>query len=297
MTPLMRLLWVAVAPTVVFGLSKVHAAYVATPAYDFTSSARFAWATTYIVLMWAVGYAVGLPGVVSGWRASMTSAAVAVALAAMSISMIQLFMGDALLPRFVVLGSAILLVPGMAVVAQLSRRGQMRAAERDRVYFVGEASEAVRLQDEFRGALERPAVLVGHGEVSQLSALPGTAPLLVAVREARASLIVIDVSAQATPSIVSQAAHAHASGVRVRTLSLFYEEWLGKLPLSELERVSLLFDVGEIHRARYARAKRLVDIGVGVVGLLPLAAVTPLVLLGNLIVNRGPLLLRQERVG
>ncbi len=41
----------------------------------------------------------------------------------------------------------------------------------------------------------------------------------------------------------------HERGMRVRTLSLFYEEWLGKLPLSELERMSLLFDISEVHRA------------------------------------------------
>ena len=43
-----------------------------------------------------------------------------------------------------------------------------------------------------------------------------------------------------------QAAALHESGVRVRTLSLFYDEWLGKLPVSELERISLLFDMGEL---------------------------------------------------
>ena len=48
--------------------------------------------------------------------------------------------------------------------------------------------------------------------------------------------------------------------MRVRTLSLFYEEWLGKLPLSELERASLLFDIGELHGARYGRVKRLLDL-------------------------------------
>ena len=49
------------------------------------------------------------------------------------------------------------------------------------------------------------------------------------------------------------------TGTRVRTLSLFYEEWLGMLPVSELERVSLLFDIGELHRGRYGRLKRIID--------------------------------------
>jgi lipopolysaccharide/colanic/teichoic acid biosynthesis glycosyltransferase len=96
---------------------------------------------------------------------------------------------------------------------------------------------------------------------------------------------------------VSQAASLHESGIRLRTLSLFYEEWLGKLPVSELERVSLMFDIGEIHRARYGRVKRLLDVAIASVGLLGLAAVTPFVALVNPLGNRGPLLYRQPRVG
>ena len=56
---------------------------------------------------------------------------------------------------------------------------------------------------------------------------------------------------------MTQAALLHAKGVRVRTLTLFYDEWLGKLPLSELERLSLLFDINEIHRPLYARCQAI----------------------------------------
>ena len=45
----------------------------------------------------------------------------------------------------------------------------------------------------------------------------------------------------------------HEDGVRIRTLSMFYEQWLGKLPIGELERVSLLFDIGELHAVGYPR--------------------------------------------
>jgi lipopolysaccharide/colanic/teichoic acid biosynthesis glycosyltransferase len=86
-------------------------------------------------------------------------------------------------------------------------------------------------------------------------------------------------------------------GVRIRTLSLFYEEWLAKLPLSELERVSLMFDIGEVHRARYSRVKRLLDVGMALPGMVLLVCLAPFVLVANLVGNRGPLLYRQERVG
>src|SRR5690606_30784019 len=89
----------------------------------------------------------------------------------------------------------------------------------------------------------------------------------------------------------------HESGVRVRTLSGFYESWLGKLPLSELERASLFFDIGEVHGVWYLRTKRMLDVVLASAGVIVLAVVTPLVLIGDLVGNRGPLLYRQQRIG
>jgi lipopolysaccharide/colanic/teichoic acid biosynthesis glycosyltransferase len=83
----------------------------------------------------------------------------------------------------------------------------------------------------------------------------------------------------------------------VRTLTLFYDEWLGKLPVWELERVSLMFDIGELHRARYGRLKRLFDFTVAAAGLVGLAIAIPFVVIGDLMANRGSLFYRQARVG
>jgi lipopolysaccharide/colanic/teichoic acid biosynthesis glycosyltransferase len=110
-------------------------------------------------------------------------------------------------------------------------------------------------------------------------------------------VLVLDRAAQDDPSVVAQAAALHGEGVRVRTLSLFYDEWLGKLPISELERVSLMFDIGEVHRALFGRTKRLIDVLLSVPGTLLMLLAVPFVLIGNLAGNRGPLLYRQERVG
>ena len=70
-------------------------------------------------------------------------------------------------------------------------------------------------------------------------------------------MIILGREAQSDEGIVAQAATIHGSGVRVRTLTLFYDEWLGKLPVAELERVSLMFDIHELHAPGYARLKRL----------------------------------------
>ena len=64
----------------------------------------------------------------------------------------------------------------------------------------------------------------------------------------------------------------HEAGVRVRSLTDFYDEWLGKLPIAELERLSLMFDIAEVHASRYARAKRLGDVVIGLVGVAALVS-------------------------
>ncbi len=125
----------------------------------------------------------------------------------------------------------------------------------------------------------------------------GVETLVDRVINADATVLVLSQDAEAEPSIVRQAATCHEAGIRVRTLTGFYEEWLGTMPLAELERTSLMFDIGELHRDRYAWVKRLVDL-VGSVPLLVVFVVAvPLVVLGDVLGNRGPLFYAEERVG
>jgi lipopolysaccharide/colanic/teichoic acid biosynthesis glycosyltransferase len=283
---------------IVAGLSKAHAAWMAPIPYDLTASSRFAWAVAYCGLLIVATYGTGLPDLPRSLRQTVTSALAAPAIAAIGISFIQLVVGDALLPRFVVFGSAVLAVPWAMFCTALARDGRLRARQRDRVVLVAEPAEAVVLRDELAAEPERPAVLLNH--LAPAEAQPtgdGARPLVDLVLDIGASVLVLDRAAMLQPAVVAQAAELHESGVRVRSLSRFYDDWLGKLPLSELERASLLFDIRELHGPRYVRVKRMLDVAVGVVGLLPLALVLPAVLVGNAIGNRGPLLYRQERIG
>jgi len=132
---------------------------------------------------------------------------------------------------------------------------------------------------------------------AQSTSVPPSRPLLDAARIASATVLVLSRAAQNDSDIVLQASTLHENGVRIRTLSLFYEQWLGKLPIAELERVSLLFDIGELHAAWYGRMKRLLDIALALCGAVALAMLTPCIVVGDLIANRGPLFYRQERTG
>ena len=295
MRRLARPLLLAGIAAAVVGLSKAHSA---AHGYDYTQSFRFAWSLAYIGLLWAAAYGAGLPELSRTRRSAALTAAASTGAAALAMSVLQLVAGSALLPRFVVFGTPLLLVPFAVLCSSLAREGRTRDGQRDRVVAVAGLDESANLSRELDAHPERPAVLTWVlAPEDAMSEGHGDQPLVDVVQATRATVVVLDRVALADQSIVAQAAGLHESGVRVRTLSLFYDQWLGKLPVSELERISLLFDIGELHRARYGRVKRILDTGGALAGLVVLAAVTPLVWLGNKLGNRGPLLYRQSRVG
>ncbi|HWC12359.1 MAG TPA: sugar transferase [Acidimicrobiales bacterium] len=292
---LARPLLLAGIVAVVLGLGKAHAVR---HGYDLTASSRFTWSLAYAALLAVCAYGAGLPDLSSNRRSALVATLASTAAAALGISLLQLLTGSAQLPRFVIFMAPAVLLPVSLLCASLAADGRAQDEERDRLLAVASAGEAITLADELAARPERHATLVRTLEPAAARAVdPRHRPLLEAASATRATAVVLDREAQADESIVAQAAALHERGVRVRTLSLCYDEWLGKLPVSELERVSLMFDIGELHRARYGRMKRVADVGLGLVGLAMLAAVTPVVLIGNRFGNRGPLLFRQPRVG
>ena len=131
-------------------LSLTHARYVADNPYSFAGSFRFSWAIAYTLLLWIATYAVGLPDQPRNKRQAAWLAIIASATAAIGISIPQLITGDALLPRFVVFGAALALIPWQVGVNGLSRDGRSRAEGRDRVILVAAPEEHVRLTDDLR---------------------------------------------------------------------------------------------------------------------------------------------------
>lgn len=281
---------------VVMGLSLVHAR-IAEPAYSFGGS-RLVWALAYSGLVFIAAYAFGLPDVPSRARQIFAAAVGAATVGAIGISVAQLLGGAALLPRFVVLGAVPSLMGWMSLCSFAVRRHRRRAVTRDRVVIVGSGEDTAAASRVLDSNSERPAEVIGVFDpavVTRRQEQP--APLIERCRDLGATVVVLDRSAQGDQSIVDQVALLHEGGVRVRTLSLFYEQWLGRLPVGELERISLMFDIGEIHRARFARRKRLLDIAAALVAMPLLVLVTPLVAVGNLVGNRGSVLFHQTRVG
>jgi len=282
--------------TIVVALGFVHSR-LAAPQYSFGDS-RLLWTAGYAATLTLAAYSLGLPDVFDRVRQVAAAAIVSVVTGAVVISIAQLVLGMAVLPRFVVLGAMPSVAVWLAACSLAVRRDRRRALSRDQVVLVGcgEDMDAVPLA--LAESPERPAEIVAVLDVVDARGMPGrTTPLVEATQGAGGTVVVLDRAAQADQAVVEQVASLHAQGVRVRTLSLFYEYWLGRLPVGELERISLMFDIGEIHRARFARRKRLIDVGAALLFLPVLFLAIPVVALGNLVGNRGSLFYRQDRVG
>jgi lipopolysaccharide/colanic/teichoic acid biosynthesis glycosyltransferase len=252
----------------------------------------------FIALIWATSYAAGLPDWGGHLSRRFARAIAALAAANVIISVLQLFTGAQLLPRFVVFVSSAILVPVFVLVSGLSNATQRRRASLDRVIAIVAGEESDRLARDTQELTERPAQLIAVARPDDVMPTPDQRrPLAQLVRTTNANLLVLDRESQQREEIVAQAAELHSKGVRIRTLSLFYDVWLGKLPISELERISLLFDINEIHRPAYARGKRASDLVIAMVGMLALALAVPIVAVVDLFGNRGPLFYSQPRVG
>jgi lipopolysaccharide/colanic/teichoic acid biosynthesis glycosyltransferase len=196
------------------------------------------------------------------------------------------------LPRFVVIASGAglfvwLLLTGMAALVVTRRHGLI-----ERVVAIVDADDATELRNdaEHQRRHEMPFILV---EV--IDDLHSTA-VLDACRRTQATLLVLSQRASIDPLLVDQAETLHRSGVKVRLLEDFYDEWLGKLPVSSLDRFALMGDIESVH-GTYSSLKRGIDLVCAAVGVVAVVAILPFILLGNLLANRGPLFFRQERVG
>jgi lipopolysaccharide/colanic/teichoic acid biosynthesis glycosyltransferase len=276
----------------------LHARVLAPEPYEVMGTSRFPWTIVFSAGLLLAIYATGLPDLAGSRRSTVAATGVSALASAGVVSMAQLLLGAPLLPRSVVLGVSLTLFPLQLLAWNLATDGRRRSETRARVVVLADPESVAELRADLADGGEQPAVVVDAIDPRALAAAPiGARPVTAAVEAADANVLVLDVAAQALAPVVAEVAEAHSRGVRVRTLTLFMEEFLGKLPLGELERVSLLFDIGEIHRVRYNRAKRAVEVLLALSALPVLAVATVVVVAGNLVGNRGSLFYRQDRVG
>lgn len=203
----------------------------------------------------------------------------------------QLFFPERV-PRFAILLTTVLCFVWFLAFGLVLAWGARRAGRSDRVVAVVNTTDAAALIDEAGDArVDRRFTVI--------STLSGDAeyPLITErCEDARATVLVLGPKAIISPVVIAQAERLHRAGVRVRSLERFYDERLGKLPLSSLDSFALMGDIESLHGG-YAPLKRVFDLVLASLGLVVLVLLLPFVLLGNLLANRGPLLFRQERIG
>ena len=275
----------------VLAIGLVHAQYIGQ--YDLTESSRFGWIVVYSTLCWVISYSFGLPEQGSGvdrWKSALTTSIVACSL----FVGIQTSIARIVLPRFLLALSIPAIFVALFAWSSLVARFMRIAADRERVLLVCSSGDVEKVVADVAFHAEIPCVVAASLDESEIS----TPDLIAHFCDSEdINLIVLSEEARRSPAIVAAAAAAHARGTRVRSMLAFYTQWLGRIPVRELQTTALLFDVRELHHIGYARVSRLIDSVIAVIGLIAFVIVTPLVLIGNLLANRGPLFFAQERIG
>ena len=266
----------------------LHAWRLAPTSYSVTGTQRLPWTILFVATILIAAYATGLPEIPSTRTSALFSATASVVAGLVVVSIAQLLLGSPLLPRVVLGGIGFTFLP-VALISWNAEGDRLRRATL-RAMFVGSEQEFAELQSDLAG--ERVQVELA-GRVSGADA----DEVLAFAKDQQVGMVVLDMISLGTPKVVAAVSELHRSGVRVRTVSLFAEEFLGKIPVADLERMSLLFDIGELHRAMYVRWKRVIDVVFSLSVLAILVPVAVVVAVGNRVGNRGPLIYRQDRVG
>ena len=288
---LSRLILLVSVISIVTAIAKIHASLIGE--YDLTSSHRFVWIIAYSLLCFTVAYSFGLPDQRT-WSNRYKASAASVVVSAIMISAFQVIFGQISLPRFVIAAS----IPGLFIILNIvslvNSKIDQTVAGNERVLLIASQEDADIIRKDIDFHTETPCVITRHITVAE--ALSGE-KISTIISEGHVTLVVLDNEAVKNDEIIQAITSVHSQGIRVRTQLAFYNDWLGKVPVRELGETALLFDVRELHHVGYSRVSRILDISIAAVGLVALVIITPLVLFGNIIGNKGPLLYAQERIG
>jgi lipopolysaccharide/colanic/teichoic acid biosynthesis glycosyltransferase len=281
------------AIVIAFATGTLHARWSPVP-YTFGTVSVIASYLCFSAVHVGAAFVAGIPDEPDDVQPALAAAVLSSAFATAAWLLIQTVFPP-LLPR----RGALAMATWSFVCALLVVRSLRRTGSRERVIVVAGSSDIRILElDALRTfpQLEAAFALVAAVSIDDL--------VMTAVERFRhaldinePSVVVFSEAATLVPELVDQAIQLHRGGVRVRTLGEFYEEYFGKVALTELSKLAMMFDVRTLHHPTYRRLKRLGDVLGAVVGLVVLPLLVPIVFAGNLLANRGRLLFFQERIG
>lgn len=251
------------------------------------------WLVAYGLAFAVAAFIFGVPSLIHRANQVILGSLLAVLLP-LALASIVYLLYNPYVPRLVVFGSATFLFIGFACLSFLHGLFHGRLEGTDRAVLIIGPGERALLDEDQKFPSERKFMVVGVVDPRGEEPIPAIEAI---VEAASPTLLVMSAAAQLSEQIVAHATMLHERGMRVRSLTAFYEEWLGKLPLGELERSGLWFDIRDVHELHFTRMKRVMDVVVALCLLPVFATSMPIVLFGNAVGNRGPLFFRQERVG
>lgn len=204
------------------------------------------------------------------------------------------------LPRRVVFVTGALSAAWSLLLASINVRSRRREGRRERVAAVLTDAEALSFSTDAGRNFPPPEIAFTVTSIldpDDLEALQSRSAIQRLLDADDPTTVVLSDRASANHLLVDVATEMHRGGTRVRTLSDFYPEYLGKVSLHDLTEMAMLFDVRAMLHAPYRRTKRAIDVGGAILAGIVCVALLPFILLGNAAANRGELFFRQRRVG
>ena len=268
-------------------LGQIHSDYLGN--YDFMSSSRLPWILAHAAIASLLGYAAGLPD-----RISVASVAVSAVVPSLLFAVVQSSVGEFFVPRFFLLFSIPVNVGIFVVASAVNRIVRRTSADRERVVLLCTEDQARQVQEDVDYHTEIPCSIVATFDIAASSDPRG---VLESIRSHGPTTVVYSADSSEDVKVISALTEIHLWGLRVRDLTGFYDEYIGKVPIRELASTAILFDLREVQHPLYSRVSRVLDVLFSVIALLALVAILPLVSIGNLMGNRGHLFFAQERVG
>ena len=271
-------------------LGKVHASYRGR--YDLSSSNRVLWILGMSALTAFFAYAFGLPEKPS-LRTIIRTTLVATVLPVVVIALVQTAVGEFFIPRMLLLLSIPVNTLLLFCIALLSRSVESSRDRVDLACLLVADDVAERLRVDIASGTEIPV------EVTiAVPANEAQSPSEFSTRCASSgvTVVVVHENFAGRPDVAECLQEAHELGVKIRTVTDFYDDYVGKVPVGVGELALPMDDPGA-HRVFYSRMSRVIDISVALLGVIVLAILIPVVAFGNLVGNRGPLFYNQERVG
>jgi sugar transferase (PEP-CTERM system associated) len=207
--------------------------------------------------------------------------------------------GVVMLAAIVVIG----LVLGWRIVFEW---GAHQMGPRERLLLVGTSAGAVRLAKELFERHDLGVEIVGFidpdperiGAPVLNPGVIGTIEDIPAIVRARSvDQVVVSLSDARGKLPMDKLLEMKLDGVSFQHLASVYENYTGKIAVESLRPSWLIFSPG-FKKSRFQRfTKRVLDIGVAMIGLVLAAPLMLLAALAVKVTSRGPILYRQDRVG